>query len=370
MESNSQGELSKETAVVALCAETRKSVLKVLRRRGSRPSPKTRRKYMQAYRRMRTQGKTPKDYLGSPKTYHFMRAAWTWGVVCDLRAAIHSLRNVRWAAGELASTDAEQIEFLKYVINIVNDLMSDLQRHPPDPQRQRRHDADRVGEYAQLTDGRHWTAASKRRELKGLPSGWRDQVVLAALFAESRYSLPIAVASAIGPRPAELAIGIRASLDEDGHLAFTIAGAKYRLGQQGQEWRRITCPVQALDTQIVRDAVAAAGGELLIVAPSAKGMWSAVDYFAKQAFPGVDHHISPYSMRHQVAADLKGEGWPPDKIAMALGHQTDRTCGIYGRPSLGKGARNFVVEASDVVRKTIWKKIINSRPEALASASQ
>jgi len=339
-------------------ASLRKVVSAKLRGRGRRPSLGTRHKYVKAFRRMRTQRKTPKDYIGSKNTFYFMRAAWTWGVLRDMSAEIRSI-------GRVIRPDNEAL--VAAAICRAHDLIEDLNRHKPDPGHKNRDNVELVGEFTQLTDGRRQTLASKRRELKSLPLCWRDQTVAAAWLADSSYLLPIATESAVGPRPAELARGVRVSLDEDGNLVFTIAGAKYREGEQGQEWRKITCPVQALDTQIVRDAVIAAGRELLIVAPSAKGMWSAVNYFAKQAFSGHDYHISPYSMRHQVGADLKGEGWPPATIAMALGHQTDRTSGVYGRPNLAKGGRNFVVEASDTVRKTMWHKIVASRPQAIAS---
>jgi len=292
-------------------ASLRKVVSAKLRGRGRRPSLGTRHKYVKAFRRMRTQRKTPKDYIGSKNTFYFMRAAWTWGVLRDMSAEIRSI-------GRVIRPDNEAL--VAAAICRAHDLIEDLNRHKPDPGHKNRDNVELVGEFTQLTDGRRQTLASKRRELKSLPLCWRDQTVAAAWLADSSYLLPIATESAVGPRPAELARGVRVSLDEDGNLVFTIAGAKYREGEQGQEWRKITCPVQALDTQIVRDAVIAAGRELLIVAPSAKGMWSAVNYFAKQAFPATTTTLAhtPCATRSAQTSRAKAGRRPPSRWHWAI----------------------------------------------------
>ena len=58
----------------------------------------------------------------------------------------------------------------------------------------------------------------------------------------------------------------------------------------------------------------------------------------KRAFPGFDRTITPYSMRHQVASDLKDAELPGEQISQALGHSASDTKGSYGEWGAGNGS--------------------------------
>jgi hypothetical protein len=335
-------------------ARIRARVLKEVRSRGRRPSVKTRREYMEAYRRMREQGKTPNDFKQSANTFYAMRAAWTWGV---LREMVEAVRSIGRPSGRIYP------EKFGDIAELMRRIFADWERHKPDPERMNHNDVGLVGEFAQIREGPGKPPASKWRELKNLPEGWRDRILEAA--KDSIYRLPVAAMSHTGCRPVEFVKGVHVRLEEDGRLTYTIKGAKYVEGIQGQRMRRITAPVNGLDAQIVRDAVQSAGGELTIVAASAKGLWSAVNRFAKKAFNGNAHGIAPLSMRHQMASDLKGEGVSRTKIGETLGHRVDKTGGAYGRPALAKGTRDFEVTATTKVKKTTWTKIVPAEPEII-----
>ncbi|MCC6193661.1 MAG: hypothetical protein IT518_04260 [Burkholderiales bacterium] len=339
-------------------ARVRNKAAKAFRERGPRPSLKTRRRYLASYRHMRDTGKSPANYLGSRSTFYAMRAAWTYGVAVDIVATTRALGRPDYPA------DAEAV---RAVLDRLPGLYRDLQAYPPDPDRLNRDKDGFIGEFTRLAPGTSAHPNSKRAGLARLPAGWRDQVVMAAIDAGSKYVLGIAAASTVGCRPRELEMGVEVTAAEDDRLSFLITGAKYKPDLQGQEWRQIRLPVQGIDTQVIRDAVAAAGGTMTIRVPSAKGLGWAVSHFAEKAFPDDDYGISAYSMRHQLGADLKAEGWKRSKIAMALGHLVDRTCGLYGRRYSGTATRQLEVAAASTVRPTTWPRI--AQDSQLASSS-
>jgi len=338
-------------------AGLRNQAAKAVRRRGRRPSLKSRRRYLKTYRYMRDKGKVPTDYPRSRATYYAVRAAWTYGVVVDIIRTTRSLGRPERPAND---------EEARAAVQKLTSLYQDLRAYPPDPERLNCAKDGFVGEFRRLAPGKSPRPNSKRAGLARLPAGWRDQVVMAAIDADSKYVLGIASASAVGCRPRELEIGVEVTIGEDGRLSFLITGAKYRPGMQGQEWRQITLPVQGIDTQVIRNAVAAAGGTMTIRVPSAKGLGWAVSNFAEKAFPDDDYGISAYSMRHQLGADLKAAGWKRSKIALTLGHRVDRTCGLYGRPYSGTATRQMEVTAASAIRPTTWERIAqDSQSESL-----
>lgn len=346
----------KKRTIRELILRLRNRAAKALRDRGPRPSLESRRRYLKTYEYLRAKGKVPADYPGSRSTYYAVRAAWTYGVVVDIIRTTRSLGRPERPADD---------EKKRIAVHKLSRLYQDLGAYPPDPDKLNRDKDGFVGEFSRLAPGKSRRPNSKRAGLARLPAGWRDQVVMAAIEAVSKYVLGIAVASAVGCRPKELRIGVEVTLDEDGRLVFLITGAKYKRNTQGQKWRQITLPVLGIDTQVIRDAVAAAGGTLTIRVSSAAGLGWAVSNFAQKAFPDDDYRISALSMRHQLASDLKAEGWTRAKIAMALGHRVDRTCGLYGRRYSGTTMREMEVTAASAVRPTTWKRIAqDSQPES------
>jgi integrase len=234
-------------------------------------------------------------------------------------------------------------------------LADDCRRFVPDPQRNTRNDPNLVGEFRQLREDRPRPySASKRIGLDALPADWRDLLVAEAEESGSCYLLAIAVLSASGCRPAEVVKGVAVALNAAGQLEFTIQGAKVFEGRQGQPWRHIQVPIEGNDTRVLAMAVQAAGGQRVVKIRSAKGLGWAVGYFGQRVYSGPKHRISCYSLRHALAADLKGDGTPPQTIAAALGHLVDKTKGVYGRPDGARGKRRLTVKAALPVKATSW----------------
>ena len=314
--------------------------------RGDPPSEATQRKYLQVHARMRLAGTNPTRYIGSQNTYYYMRAAWSWGVMAEVKEVLAK------TAYAIATDDCRRAAQLLDQCDLLTD---DFRRFVPDPQRNNRNDPSLVGEFRQLRDDRpRPRSTSKRIGLEALPAGWRDLLVVEAEKSGSCYLLAIAVLSATGCRPAEVAKGIPVVLTAEGQLEFVIQGAKVIAGRQGQPWRRIQVPIGGYDTRVLATAVQAAGGKLVVGTPTAKGLGWAVGYFGERVYSGPEHRICCYSLRHQLGADLKGDGTPPATIAAAFGQLVDATSGTYGRPGTARGKRQLKVTAALPVKPTSW----------------
>jgi integrase len=321
--------------------------------RGDPPSEATQRKYLQVHARMRLKGTNPTQHIRSQNTYYYMRAAWSWGVLCEVQEVLAK------TAYAIATDDWQRAAQLLDQCDLLAD---DFRRFVPDPQRNNRNDPSLVGEFRQLRDDRpRPRSTSKRIGLDALPAGWRDLLVAEAEKSRSCYLLAIAVLSATGCRPAEVAKGIRVVLTAEGQLQFLIQGAKVVAGRQGQPWRRIQVPIAGYDTRVLATAVQAAGGKLLVGTASAKGLGWAVGYFGKRVYPGPGHRICCYSLRHELGADLKGDGTPPATIAAVLGHLVDGTSGTYGRPGTARGKRQLKVTAALPVKPTSWTSTVATK---------
>ena len=314
--------------------------------RGDPPSEATQRKYMKVHARMRRKGTTPAHYLGSKNTYYYMRAAWSWGVLAEVKDVL---------AKTAFSIAAEDCRRAAHLLDQFDQLADDCRRFVPDPQRNNRNDPNLLGEFRQLREDRpRPRSASKRVGLHALPADWRDRLVAEAEKSGSCYLRAIAVLSATGCRPAEVVKGVAVAENAAGQLEFTIQGAKVIEGRQGQPWRRIQVSIAGNDTRVLAMAVQAAGGNLVVRISSAKGLGWAVGHFGQRVYSGPKHRISCYSLRHQLGADLKGDGTPPETIAATLGHLVDKTMGVYGPPAAARGKRRLTVTAALPVKATSW----------------
>jgi integrase len=77
----------------------------------------------------------------------------------------------------------------------------------------------------------------------------------------------------------------------------------------------------------------------------------------KTAFPRLETSITPYTLRHALAAGAKAEGYDRDDLARLLGHASTRTASGYGATGQGKrrsqrAAQILEVRASRVPRLT------------------
>jgi integrase len=96
------------------------------------------------------------------------------------------------------------------------------------------------------------------------------------------------------------------------------------------------------------------GGQLFVKIESAKAFSGAVRSAGRRAFPGFSQEITPYSMRHQMASDMKAADLG-DEISQALGHSASDTKGSYGSFELGNGlmAPDHVAAARSIKHKLL-----------------
>jgi len=186
--------------------------------------------------------------------------------------------------------------------------------------------------------------SGKRKALRGLPTNWVGQLIDELPIQHQEAAL---VMIATGCRPEELARGITLEAKEDS-LIVTIYGAKYKKDLQGQEVRKIT-----LNPGYYPQLYNRAYEEPVLIWIEKERFRKAIRRAGeKLGFKGV----SPYSLRHQFAANLKRESggkWTHEDLAKALGHITDRCQQYYGHPnqSKGDGSGILAVAASEPVRQ-------------------
>lgn len=177
---------------------------------------------------------------------------------------------------------------------------------------------------------------TKRRATKRatLPKaeGWQARVYEAATDAQRPA---VALLWATGCRPAEVGKGVDLVRDDKGRLLVRIPGAKVREAHSAGQ------PVRMLlideNTEAGKALAAVLGAEKKRTIQR-KAERLNKDFAAIRARIGGS--ASPYSMRHQVSADLKADMGQDhaEEIAAALGHRSTRSQGRYGSVQQAKGS--------------------------------
>lgn len=174
--------------------------------------------------------------------------------------------------------------------------------------------------------GRH-VSRGKRRGLGTLPADWREQLLAKAAVDELPYLLVLILT---GCRPSELALGIKANCRKQ-MLYLGIKGSKVT-SSNGQPQRLLGIDLSHLWGQQLANALAHWSVPVTLqmkaglLAALVKRVAGRVQFVGEQQ----DYVISPYSFRHQLAADLKRQGETPAWIAAVLGHRSERTQTAYG----------------------------------------
>lgn len=202
--------------------------------------------------------------------------------------------------------------------------------------------------------------STKRRTLPKTDT-WQSQVWEASTPAQKPS---VAVMWATGCRPAELERGVLVErVKTDGKRAFriTINGAKVR-EHSGQPTRAVFIDPdsdagKALSASIEK-------GRRVIVQRKAKRLnKDFADIRQKTGFK-----ISPYSLRHQVCADLKRDLGADDAetVAAAMGHAVTKSQGRYGSVRQGRAGKSgfLAVQAARPVRETRPGRISPAQPNS------
>lgn len=272
--------------------------------------------YERAYLRMRGQHwlAYATEHKATKRTASVLRATWRRSMAAELLDAIRD--------SEHAPTKELQREGRARMNELAFSLQYDVASAayvPPD-------DAARAG------------AGSKRKSLKFTPADWRAQL-LSACKQDDRLRI---IVLAFGARPEELRKGVNLDFLADGAVRLTIHGAKIT-GYSGQPERVITVrnPVPILGTGFVPEV-----SSITVKSDAGQAFQKRLTRLAKKlGFKGV----TAYSFRHNFAADLKKMGMDANKIAQALGQQSEKTQRHYGHARQSKAEGALKVEASATI---------------------
>lgn len=168
-----------------------------------------------------------------------------------------------------------------------------------------------------------------------------------------KHKNALAISLLSGCRPAEIEAGITVKRDGN-NLILTIKGAK--LSEiRGQEQRELSISPDHFAAQHLLSQLNDSAPELT-VSSNAKAFSDATRQAGKRAFPRLKIGVSPYSIRHAVASELKASGVAADAVAMTLGHAATASQSAYGRAhharAGGVGLAIVGVSASRAVRDT------------------
>lgn len=181
---------------------------------------------------------------------------------------------------------------------------------------------------------------SKRIGLSKLPDDWREQLVKRI----PNWRMAYLVAACTGARPVEIGRGIDLKIEGE-DLVATIKGAKDG-PYSGQKLRELRWSIEKGMPELVRQLakeVNQTGGRLLVDysghnnSNPEKAFSGAMRQAAARAFPGQKVTLTPYSLRHAAASDLKSSDLTSQQQSAAMGHQVVETKGTYGHHSLARG---------------------------------
>ncbi|WP_047533464.1 site-specific integrase [Methylotenera sp. N17] len=200
---------------------------------------------------------------------------------------------------------------------------------------------------------------TKRDSIIGLDDDWLAQLI--SLSFRSKFASHIRIMCLTGCRPSEFAnklksensAGIKVEILGD-IISITIAGSKCSDDRKsGQEFRKLTFP---------KDHPFVAGLQPGFYFANSKQIQDAVRNYGKKIerkATKAKKIISTYSVRHQIASNLKSSNIDRDDISLALGHQSADTKSTYGSSTLGiDRIPPLSIEATNPVRPP--KKAKNS----------
>ena len=320
-----------------LVAELRKSVANVAQ--GIQPTTTV--EYEKIYARMLRDNQTP-DNATSRSGYFLRRAALIFVCAKQARLALRERDKAEFGSEQWRSALRE-----------IKRISSIFRAYPPDPERKN---------HLLGSTGRCWNDVKQEKEATGWKAESKSKRTgLGALLKRAdwsnclfdaiapKYRAAYAVAFLTGARPAEIENGVSVRQCESG-LEITIKGAK--IGEhRGQLERVILISIESKSAQFLADL---AEGNSATIQCNAKRFCDAIRNAGKKAFPRMRTSISPYSLRHAVAASLKASGIDADGIAQVLGHRASRSQQVYGMCSQRSNNATSIlgVRASIPVRNT------------------
>ncbi|MFH1914231.1 MAG: tyrosine-type recombinase/integrase, partial [Pseudomonadota bacterium] len=237
------------------------------------------------------------------------------------------------------------------------ELGRELARQKPDYERNRYRDNSGPAHPAPPTN-RKPVKRSKRRyigKLNRTVPDWRD-LIFDALPQQHRMA--VALLNLTGCRPAELEKPVLIRALDDGRLEVTLHGSKLS-AVSGQEQRTmIFNPGKSKWANGILGTVTNSGEAetTFCLSTSGRSLRYAHSRAVSRALGAKwQGKVSLYSYRHSFSADLKAKGFDRDEIAMAMGHNSDRSQTSYGlaNQSVGCDCALDEVTASREVKRSV-----------------
>jgi len=240
----------------------------------------------------------------SASSWHATKAALAWGAARAWRDEMRAADRAQ-KAGEIASSAAH----IERAIRAARVMVRIDRAERPEPTKKR---------------------ATKRATLPKA-EGWQARIFDAATPAQRPA---VALLWATGCRPAEVETGVDVLRDDRGQLVVRIPGAKVHNGHGAGQPMRLLLIDESTDAG---RALAGALGSSKKVTIQRAATRLNKDFAAIREKVG--GKASPYSMRHQVSAELKAIFGPDgaETVAAAMGHRTTRSQGRYGAVKQAKG---------------------------------
>jgi integrase len=191
-------------------------------------------------------------------------------------------------------------------------------------------------------------------KLRGLPTDWAMSVVNAIPNLPKNEKAAVMLMAHLGFRPSELPqICLKATAD---HFGVVIVGKKIK-GDSGQSLRGASFEKSIYWEDVMNLCTSQASYPFETI--NAKRIERVIQKASMAVF-GDPARVTASTFRNLVASEAKSRGWPPEKIACLLGHQSQRTQKYYGRASLSSKYSGWIAPTD--VRAQVTPRPRNDSP--------
>jgi len=315
------------------------------------------------------------DQMLSKRSYYKYKAAFQYGLAYSIQAYIENYKGTGSSVDSQLAADLYKI--LKQLAPSfdqspnIDDWRNKVSLYPEEEIRIKKAAIGR----SRRKHGRQ-QRVGKRNSIKSLPTGWQITV---CQNVRKKYVLSTVIMALTGCRPAEIGNGVEIFLEND-LVMCRIQGAKVS-ATKGHRTRTIGLdPNQNPLAQLLRDGFNARNiNRDIVKLPGGNGAEAVKKFgdnvrYAAQKKLGFKK-VSAYSFRHQIASDLRKDGFLPIDIAVVLGHRTTKMRKHYGLKIFGKGGghgiRHWDGSEKDLIKTTFHEqspaeRIKESCPERLS----
>lgn len=250
-------------------------------------------------------------YAPNKRTFYSYRAALTWRAVQELQSRLNARKALELNRGKLAVLD---------LVPSIQAAMQELRCI-----RQLTHKECMQHSHAAAKKSR-----SKKDDLQYLDDQWRDRF-MQHIQSSPTYKHASVLLRHCGMRPEELDKGVQVKLKKN-KVVVGIEGAKVR-ETAGQPWRLLILDAQQLPAWFIHDLSA---HKIMKVQVKKDNFRKYLNGLTERVLQGAVRKnktkvsLSAYLFRHQLATDLRENGWASEKIAAVLGESVAETTRHYG----------------------------------------